>query len=399
MQGERVIAFAYKIVDQLFLPLSSKCLEGNVELAGLVAIADPAREEVKDAISACVTAGITPVMITGDHPSTAAAIARHLGLIHDKDIVMTGKQLKSLSAEAFLSQVDNIRVYARVSPEQKLQIVRTLQQKGHFVSMTGDGVNDAPSLRAANIGVAMGVSGSDVSKEAAHMILLDDNFATIIRAIKEGRRIYDNIRKFVKYILTCNSAEIWTLFAAPLAGLPVPLQPIHVLWINLVTDGLPGLALANERAELNVMTRPPRKPNESLFAQGIGAHIIWVGLLMAGLSLGVQALAVYGGHANWQTMVFTVLSLSQLAHVMAIRSDTELFYSHGPFRNMSLLTSLVFTTIVQMIAIYAPFANRILQTQPLTALELLLCFGAAAILFHAVELEKWIRLRRKRDGN
>ena len=225
------------------------------------------------------------------------------------------------------------------------------------------------------------------------MILLDDNFATIVKAVKEGRRIYDNIRKFVKYIMTCNGAEIWTIFLAPIVGLPIPLLPIHILWINLVTDGLPGLALSGEKEEKDIMQRPPRKTNESLFA-GTGYHIVWVGLLMAGITLGVQAWATHEEKSTWQTMVFTVLSLAQLGHVLAIRSERESLYSQGLFSNFPLFGAVLLTFLLQLGVIYLPFANDLFKTQPLSLLELLICVGAAAIVFHAVELEKWFKRRR-----
>ena len=248
----------------------------------------------------------------------------------------------------------------------------------------------------------MGITGTDVSKEASDMILLDDNFATIVKAVKEGRRIYDNIRKFVKYIMTCNSAEIWTIFLAPLIGLPIPLLPIHILWINLVTDGLPGLALSTEKAEKNIMQRPPRKTTESLFSDGLGIHIIWVGLLMAFLTLGVQAWAIHSDNAHWQTMVFTVLSLAQLGHVMAIRSEHEFIYQKGFFTNRPLIGAVIFTFFLQLAIIYLPFANKIFKTQPLTLVELLICIVVSAVLFHAVEAEKWAKrmmARKKVNDN
>ncbi len=393
--GIRVIAYAYKMLPDLPHPFSYESVEKELLFAGLTGMVDPPREEAKQAIEECKTAGIHTVMITGDHPATAAAIAKQIGILTENDLVINGKELQKMDFETFSEKVEKIRVYARVSPEQKLVIVKALQSKHHFVAMTGDGVNDAPSLRTANIGIAMGITGTDVSKEAAHMILLDDNFATIVKAVREGRRIYDNIRKFVKYIMACNGAEIWTLFLAPVIGLPIPLLPIHILWINLVTDGLPGLALAGEKAEGDIMTRNPRKTNESLFADGIGIHILWVGLLMAAVTLGVQAWAWQHNNSHWQTMVFTVLSLSQLGHVLAIRSDRQFLFKHGIFNNPMMVVAILFTFVLQLCVIYWPVANVLFKTQPLTLNELLLCIFLSSIVFHAVELEKWIKKQRQ----
>lgn len=394
-KGMRVIAYGYKFIDQLPKQIHYDSLEKDLLPAGIAAMIDPPREEAKLAIQDCRTAGIIPVMITGDHPETARFIAEEIGILTPGRISVTGTELAAMSDDLFKTKVNDISVYARVSPEQKLRIVRALQANGHFMAMTGDGVNDAPSLKAADIGVAMGINGTDVSKESADMILLDDNFATIVNAVKEGRRIYDNIRKFVKYIMTCNGAEIWTIFLAPLMGLPMPLLPIHILWINLVTDGLPGLALANEKEEKDIMKRPPRPSEESLFAGGIAIHIIWVGLLMAGLTLGTQAWAYHSGREHWQTMVFTVLSFAQLAHVLAIRSEKEFLYRQGIFSNLPLAGAVFLTVLLQMAVIYLPFANKIFKTQPLSVAEFLICLGVAAVLFHAVELEKLIRYRKK----
>ncbi|MCS6991242.1 MAG: cation-translocating P-type ATPase [Chitinophagales bacterium] len=390
-QGQRVLAFAGRFWDTLPDSLEPAFVERDLFSIGLVGMIDPIRPEVPQAIAECRSAGIVPVMITGDHPETATAIATDLGILQPGNRIITGKELAQMSPETLDEQVENIRTYARVSPEQKLHIVRALQRRKQLVAMTGDGVNDAPALRAANIGVAMGVAGSDVSKEAAHLILLDDNFATIVRAVREGRRIYDNIRKFVKYIMTCNSAEIWILFLAPLIGLPIPLLPIHILWINLVTDGLPGLALAAEKAERDVMARPPRRPDETLFAEGVGYHIIWVGLLMAAISLAAQALALHHGLENWQTIVFTVLTLSQLGHVMAIRSEKEFMFRRGLSTNPGMLITVLATFGIHLIVVYWPPANEVFHTQPLTLLQMLACTGAAAIIFHAVEMEKFVR--------
>src|SRR3989337_1791956 len=358
---------------------------------------DPHGKEARLAIEECKTAGIHTVMITGDHPATASAIARQIGILTENDLVMTGKELQSLSENVFAAKVERVKVYARVSPEQKLNIVKALQRKEHFVAMTGDGVNDAPSLKTSNIGIAMGMTGTDVSKEAAHMILLDDNFATIVKAVKEGRRIFDNIRKFIKYTMTSNSGEIWTIFLAPFLGLPIPLLPIHILWINLVTDGVPGLALAAEPSEKGIMNRPPRHPKESIFAHGLGIHIIWVGLLMGAASLFTQAWAITTGHSHWQTMVFTVLCLSQMGHVLAIRSETESVFSQGLLSNKPLIGAFTLTFAMQMATIYIPFLQPIFKTEALTISELFFTLLLSSIVFIAVEFEKmWKRRNLQR---
>ena len=391
-QGKRVLAFAVKLVDALPETISIETIETDLKFIGLAAMIDPPRAEAIQAIADCHTAGITPVMITGDHPITAKAIATETGILrHHTDKVITGAELEKFTAEEFEKEIEYIKVYARVSPEQKLNIVKALQKKNHFVAMTGDGVNDAPALKRADIGIAMGITGTDVSKEAAHMILLDDNFATIIKAVHEGRRIFDNIRKFVKYVMSCNSGEIWTIFLAPLAGMPIPLLPIHILWINLVTDGLPGLAMAAEPAEENILKRPPRKPNESIFAGGIGIHILWVGLLMGVVCIATQAWAFHLENDKWMTMVFTVLSISQMGHAMAIRSDWKSLFSQGVFGNKQLVGAVLMTLGLQMAVIYVPFLQDIFRTQALTIIELMLCIGLSSIVFWAVEMEKWFK--------
>ena len=303
----------------------------DLTLLGVVGMIDPPRQEAPAAVAECRAAGITPVMITGDHPATAAAIARRVGILEaGDDQVLTGPALSQMDDAALADAVSRVRVYARVDPEQKIRIVRALQADGQSVAMTGDGVNDAPALRQAEIGVAMGEGGTDVAREAADMVLLDDRFATIVTAVREGRRIYDDIRKFIRYALTGNTGEIWVVFLAPFLGMPVPLLPIHILWVNLITDGLPGLALAEEPAERDVMARPPRPPDESIFARGLGIHVLWVGALIAALTLGTQAWALSEDTRQWQSMVFTVLVFCQLVHSMAIRSESRSLFSDGP---------------------------------------------------------------------
>ncbi|KPK14356.1 MAG: ATPase, partial [Nitrospira bacterium SG8_3] len=395
-QGLRVLALGVRYWDALPESLDARSVESDLLLLGLVGLMDPPREEAKGAVAQCKSAGIIPVMITGDHPVTARTIGARLGMIGEGDKVMTGSRLQTISMEALVERVKGIKVYARVAPEQKLKIVKALQAKGEFVAMTGDGVNDAPALKRADIGVAMGMTGTDVAKEASHMMLLDDNFATIVGAVREGRKIYDNIRKFVKYTMTSNSGEIWTIFLAPFMGLPIPLLPIHILWINLVTDGLPGLALAAEPEEKGIMTRPPRAPRESIFAHGLGVHIVWVGLLMGLVSIATQGWAYVGGNGHWQTMVFTVLCLSQLGHVMAIRSDRESLFVQGLLSNGPLLLAVLLTVGLQVATIYVPVLQGIFKTQALSVGELALSLAASTLVFWAVEVEKVFRRRSRK---
>ncbi len=396
-QGIRVIAFSYKICHELPEEFNYQTIENGQACLGFAGLADPERKEVSDSLRICREAGIQVMMITGDHPATASYIARNIGLIKDQDKTLSGSEIANMLTAQFESEVEAIKVFARVTPEQKLNIIKALQRKGHVVAMTGDGVNDAASLKAANIGVAMGITGTDVSKAASDMILLDDHFETIVHAIYEGRRVYDNIRKFIKYILTCNTAEIWTILLAPLMSLPIPLLPVQLLWINLVTDGFPALALARERAEHHVMKRPPRPLTESIFSDGLGYHIIWVGLLMAGVTLGIQAWATVNSSGHWQTMVFTVLAFSQLGHVMAVKSDRTFLYEQGIFSNKFLMVSVIITFILQMLVIYWPVMHPIFKTQPLTPKELMICLMMSVVVFHAVEFEKWIKYRWKKS--
>lgn len=390
--GHRVLGYAYKLLPKMPDKINPKELESSLTMIGFAGMIDPPREEARQAISQCKDAGIKPVMITGDHKLTATAIAIDLGIISsDDDLVMTGAELSDLSESEFNAIVEKISVYARVNPEQKLRIIQALQGKNNFVAMTGDGVNDAPALKNADIGIAMGINGTEVSKQAAHMILLDDNFATIIKAIRHGRRIYDNILKFIKYIMTGNSGEIWAISLAPFLGLPIPLLAIHILWINLITDGLPGLALASEPAETNIMKRPPHDPSKNIFGGSMAWHILWVGLLMGLVTLGIQAWAVYNKNPFGQTMAFSVLCFSQLGHVMAIRSKRDSIFKIGVFSNKPMLAALLGTFSLQFMIIYVPFFNPIFRTQPLPLHELLITIATSAIVFWAVEFEKIIK--------
>ncbi len=403
-EGYRVLAHAYRWVDDFSAETSLANLEKDLTIIGITGIVDPPRLEVATAIADCYSAGIQPVMITGDHPETARSIALKIGLLtkveaKNKYAVITGKELSKLNWEVFLSLVKKIRVYARVSPEQKLHIIKALQEQGQFVAMTGDGVNDAPALKNADIGVAMGITGTDVSKEAAHMILLDDSFATIAIAVREGRRIFDNIRKFIKYTLTSNAGEIWVIFLAPLVGLPIPLLPVHILWINLVTDGLPGLALSSEKAEKDIMKRPPRHPKESIFAKGLGVHVLWVGLLMGAVTLVTQAWSIHDGNSHWQTMVFNVICLSQMGHVFAIRSESQSFFSMGMFTNKPLIGAVLLTLLLQLAVTYVPFLQPVFRTEALTLKEFLLVGAISSLVFFAVEIEKAIYRRRKNNAS
>jgi len=391
--GLRVLAFAIRRWPCLPEVINPDTVEHELDFIGLVGLIDPPRPEAQEAIATCRTAGIVPVMITGDHPSTARAIALRLGLMTRDDTVLTGAQLSTLAPDEIQQSVARARVYARIEPEQKLKIVTALQARGEIVALTGDGVNDAPALQRADIGISMGMAGTDVAREASGIVLLDDNFATVVNAVREGRRIYDNLRRFVRYALTTNSGEIWTIFLAPFLGLPVPLLPIQILWINLLTDGLPGLALASEPAEQDVMNRPPRPPGESLFAHGLGAHALLVGLLMAAIALGILGWYVHNGVATWQTVVFSAICFSQLGHVLAIRSELTSLFSLGLCSNRPLLAAVMLTVGLQMSVVYVPALNRIFRTSPLSMLDLGVCASAGLMVFGVVEAEKWFRRR------
>jgi Ca2+-transporting ATPase len=384
------MAIAYRVWPQLPEALTAEGAETGLTFLGLVGLMDPPRPEAQQAVALCRSAGITPVMVTGDHPATARAIAERLGILDQGARVVTGKELARLSPAEFASEVKDIRVYARVDPAQKIRIIEALQAQGEFVAMTGDGVNDAPALKRADIGVAMGKIGTDVAREASHMVLLDDNFTSIVAAVREGRRIYDNVRKFIRFVMGGNSGEIWAIFIPTLLGMPLPLLPIQILWINLVTDGLPGLALAAEAEEKGIMQRPPRPPGESVFAHGMWQHILWVGLLMGALCVFTQSWALRNSPDNWQTMVFTVLTMCQMYHVLAIRSERESLFSIGVASNRLLLGAVALTFALQLAIIYIPELNPIFKTTPLSLQDLAWCVLLPSVVFFGVEIEKWM---------
>ena len=400
-KGMRVLGVALRPLGEESSAVADA--ESQLVFVGLIGMIDPPRPEVKEAVAKCRTAGIRPVMITGDHPLTAWHIAHELG-IADGGKMVTGTDLDRLSLDDLRTEVERVSVYARVSPEHKLNIVQALKDRGHIVAMTGDGVNDAPALKKADIGVAMGISGTDVSKEASNMVLLDDNFATIVAAVEEGRVIYDNIRKFIRYLLTTNSGEIWVMFLAPLLGMPMPLIPLQILWINLVTDGLPALALGVEPPERDIMRRKPHNPKASIFSGGLGVHVLWVGLLMAALSLWGAGLYWFGAGEQtnhqeryFRTLVFTIVALTQMAHVLAIRSGTESLFRSGLFSNKPLLGAVLATILLQLAIVYTPWLQGFFQTVPLTARDLFVAAGLSSVIFVAVEIEKGLLRFRARQ--
>ncbi len=392
-QGKRILGIALRWFPQGSNGLSPKNLEQDLILVGLVAMIDPPRPEAKDAVFLCQTAGIRPVMITGDHPITAKAIAQQLNISSHPPL--TGQDLAQFTDTELTDAVQQVSIYARVSPQHKLAIVRSLQQQGQIVAMTGDGINDAPALKQADIGVAMGITGTDVAKQAADMILLNDDFSTIVAAVREGRVIYDNIRKFIKYTLSGNCGELWVILIAPVVGMPIPLLPLQILWINLLADGLLAIGLSVEPAERNIMCRAPYSPTESLFSRGVGRDIAWIGLFLGSLFFGVGYWGWQSELAHWQTLVFSTLAFSRIFLVQAIRGEQESLFKMGILSNWPLLGAVVITTILQMLVLYSPMFQAIFETQPLSASELLLCLAIASLGFWAVELQKW-GLRQKK---
>jgi len=392
-KGMRVLGVAFRVLKAHTDITCAPELETNLCFIGMIGMIDPARPEVKDAVRVCREAGIRPVMITGDHPLTAMYIATDIGIAQPQltPAYLTGSELSRMTVEELKPLVSRANVYARVTPEHKLNIVQALQSLNQVVAMTGDGVNDAPALKKADIGVAMGITGTDVAKEAADMVLLDDNFATIVAAVQEGRTIYDNIRKFIRYTFASNTGEIIVMLLAPFLGMDIPLTPLQILWVNLVTDGLPGLALGVEGPERDVMRRPPRPLKESVFAGGMAFNIIWSGLLLGLVSLLTGWWVWRQGDPGWQTVIFTVLTMSQLFQSFALRSQRDSVFRLGLLSNRLLVRAWIITLVLQLGLIYLPFAQSVFKTQPLPPGQLILILLISTSVFWAVEFEKLLR--------
>nr|WP_219218681.1 cation-translocating P-type ATPase [Paenibacillus sp. S150] len=384
----RVLAFAFRDQDQLPADRAPEQTEQELVFAGLAGMIDPPRDEVRDAVAVCRKAGIRPVMITGDHRDTAAAIAIRLGIIDDDSSVLTGRELDKISEEDFAGRVSDYSVYARVSPEHKVRIVKAWRQKGKIVAMTGDGVNDAPALKAADIGVGMGITGTDVAKGVSDMVLADDNFTTIVVAVEEGRKVYSNIRKAIQFLLSANLGEVLTLFIATMIGWRI-LEPIHILWINLVTDTLPALALGLEKAGDDVMSKKPRKSSSSIFAGGVGVGIVYQGLIEAALTLFVY----YWAHTHYNegvavTMAFATLGLLQITHAFNVRSNTRSLFQIGWFTNRYMLGASVISALLLVLVIIIPGLNEWFGVSHLSGLQWGIVCGAAAAIVVLVELVK-----------
>ncbi len=395
-KGIRVLGVAIRWLKAIPSKHQLNRLEEDLIFIGLIGMIDPPRTEVKQAVKTCKQAGIRPVMITGDHPLTARFIANELGIATNGKII-AGQDLNNMSEAELEAAVKEISIYARVSPEHKLKIVQALKRQGQIVAMTGDGVNDSPALKKADIGIAMGITGTDVSKEASDMILLDDNFATIVSAVEEGRVIYDNIRRFVKFSIAGNVGKVLVMLLTPLFGISVALLPLQLLWLNLLTDGLLGLGLGLEPAEKNTMRRPPRNPTAHFFSGGLGIHVLWVGIL-----IGIIALAVGyfyfdpndPSDKTWQTMIFTVLAFLQVGQAMGSRSIHKANFSLDFRSNPTMLLMIIAVFGLQLAVIYLPFLDEFFNIIPLSALDLALCFALISLVYLPVKLERLIKKDR-----
>jgi len=401
-QALRVLAVAYRTLNGDSNISDSDLIEKDLSFVGLVAMIDPPREEVREAIKMCKTAGIKTVMITGDHKNTAAAIARDLGFFEQNSLAITGAELDKLDDDEFTREIEIIPVYARVSPENKLRIVRSWRKKGEIVAMTGDGINDAPAVKEADIGIAMGRTGTDVTKEVSDMVITDDNFASIVAAIEEGRGIYENIKKFIHYLLSCNVGEILVMFVASLTGMPVPLLAVQILWINLVTDGLPALALGIDPIDPNIMQRPRRDPSEPVVTKQGGLVILVQGTFIAlctlfafGFVLVTKGTGLFAkgesiGLGQARTAAFVVLVCSELFRSFSFRSMTESVFKVGFFANMKLIYAVLLSFLLQMSIVYIPFLQTIFKTEPLGVTTWVLMVVLSSLPFWSMEFMKAI---------
>ncbi len=393
-KGIRVIGAALSCMQDFNEPTDAAILEQGLVFIGAAGLTDPPRQEARQAVLECKEAGIRPIMITGDHPLTAAFIASELGIL-DGGRVATGIDLEKMSLEEFEKVVEDISVYARVSPEHKLKIVQALQDKGEVVAMTGDGVNDAPALKKADIGLSMGMTGTDVSKDASDIVLLDDNFASIVNAVEEGRIIYDNIKKFVKFSVGGNLGKVIVMLAGPFVFESLPMVPLQVLWLNLLTDGLLGLGLGLEKGERSIMRRPPIKPTEGVFAAGGALGVTLTGIIIGVVTLTLGAMYFLNGNDKWQTMIFASIAMGQVWQAMSIRSSTDPVYRIGLFSNPTLISMAVLTLGLQAMAIYLPFLRSFLKTVPLGISDILLCLGAGVSILVLLEVGKLVMARRR----
>ncbi len=385
-KGMRVLGVAFRLID--YAPDSAGVeLEDGLIIVGLFGMIDPPRAEVKDAVAVCKKAGIRPVMITGDHPLTAIEIARQLG-ISENGQVLTGMEIERLSAEALMISVEDISVFARVAPEHKLRIVQALQDNGHIVSMTGDGVNDAPALRKADIGVAMGITGTDVSREASDLVLLDDNFATIVAAVNEGRTIYDNIRKFVRFSVAGNLGKVLVMILAPFLGKPLPLLPLQLLWLNLLTDGLLGLGMGVEKPEPDTMNRKPYSPDDGVFSRRAGLLTLVTGTLIGALALAIGSWYYFTGREQWRTMIFTSLAFMQVFQALASRSDNQSFFRTGIISNPVLLSMVISVAALQVAVIYTPVMAGFFEVVALGIFDFSVAILSGLIVFCTIEVAK-----------
>ncbi|HHL40622.1 MAG TPA: calcium-translocating P-type ATPase, SERCA-type [Deltaproteobacteria bacterium] len=392
----RVLALAVRFSAEPLDPHDPEGVEDDLVFLGLAGMMDPPRKEVYEAVEAARRAGITPIMITGDNRLTAMAVARELGILEEGDEAVTGAELDAMSDEEYGSRLARIKVYARVSPGHKLKIVKAWKERGEIIAMTGDGVNDAPALKEADIGIAMGVTGTDVTKEASDMVLTDDNFASIVAAVEEGRGIFDNIRRVVHFLISCNIGEILTILAASLTGMPFPLLPVQILWTNLVTDGLPAIGLAMEPVDRGVMERRPRRKDEGI----VTASLMWV-MLIQGVFMAACTLAVYAADLYWfgspldhaRTMAFTTLVFCQKFHVFNCRSETESIFAIGPFTNGVLNVAVLVILVTQALLVYVPWLEDVFKVVPLSVSDWVIIVAASSLPLVMMEAVKFFGAR------